>query len=187
MIKISINGNRSDIAGYISYYSSKEIAPLLEIDEKEIIYEAPVVDYFAFGDVDFNTRVEATVTIGNEYVPHMDEISDILAKYLSGFVSEFYIRYEIIDTSLIYAYKVEGKPCHHHEDGCGCGCHHEDECDCEDHDCHCNEDGCGCKEHDHTCGCKEGKECTCGDHCECDDDCACKDKKKSKGKKKTTK
>jgi hypothetical protein len=58
MIKISVNANRSDIAGYISYYSCKEIAPLLEIDEKEIIYETAVVDYFAFGDVDFSTKVE---------------------------------------------------------------------------------------------------------------------------------
>ncbi len=190
MIKISINANRSDIAGYISYYSSKEIAPLLEIDEKEIIYEAPVVDYFAFGDVDFNTRVEATVTIGNEYVSHMDEISDILAKYLSGFVSEFYIRYEIIDTSLIYAYKVEGKPCHCHDDGCDCedgACHcHDDGCDCEGDACHCHDEGCTCKEHAHTCGCKEGEECTCGDSCECGDDCTCKDKKKTNSKKKTS-
>ena len=167
MIKISINGNRSDIAGYISYYSSKEIAPLLEIDEKEIIYESPVVDYFAFGDIDLNTRVEATVTIGNEYVAHMDEISDILAKYLSGFVSEFYIRYEIIDTSSIYAYKVEGKPCH---------CE-DDDCECSEHTCHChdNEEECKCGgHHEHKCNCKEGEECTCGDDCECDEGCNCK-------------
>ena len=174
MIKISINGNRSDIAGYISYYSCKEIAPLLEIDEKERVYESPVVDNFIFGDIDLNTHVEAVVTIGNEYVPFMDEISEILAKYLSGFVSEFYIRYEIIDTSLIYAYKVEGKPCH---------CHDED-CDCKEHECHCHDEGCDCEEHechchDEGCGCKEGKECTCGDECSCKEE---KPKKKSSKK-----
>ena len=38
MIKISVNANRSDIAGYISYYSCKEIAPILEIDEKGFMY-----------------------------------------------------------------------------------------------------------------------------------------------------
>lgn len=178
MIKISINANRSDIAGYISYYSSKEIAPLLEIDEKEIIYEAPVVDYFAFGDVDFNTRVEATVTIGNEYVPHMDEISDILAKYLSGFVSDFYIRYEIVDTSLIYAYKVEGKPCHDGE--CDCG----DECHCHDEGCHCHDEGCHC--HDEKCGC--GEECHCHEgECDCGDECHCHDKEVKETKTKKSK
>ena len=156
MIKISVNANRSDIAGYISYYSAKEIAPLLDIDEKEIIYEASVIDYFAFGDVDFNTKVETVVTISDEYASKMDEIADILAKYLSGFVSEFTIRYEVIDSNLIYAYKVEGKP--HHE--CECGCEHDHE------DCHCHE-------HEHECHCHDGEECTCGDECHCDDECHC--------------
>ena len=56
MIKINVNGNRSDIAGYISYYSSKEIAPLLEIDEKDIVYESAVVDYFAFALMNGQSR-----------------------------------------------------------------------------------------------------------------------------------
>ena len=99
MIKISVNGNRSDIAGYISYYSAKEIAPLLDIDEKEIIYETPVVDYFAFGDIDLSTRVETVVTITDNYVSSIGEITDILAKYLSGFVETFDIRYEIINSN----------------------------------------------------------------------------------------
>ena len=80
MIKISINGNRSDIAGYISYYSSKEIAPLLDVEESEIVYETVVADYFAFGDVDMNTKVEALITISNDYVSYIDDLSEIIAK-----------------------------------------------------------------------------------------------------------
>lgn len=151
MIKISINGNRSDIAGYISYYSSKEIAPLLEIDEKEIVYESAVVDYFAFGDVDFSTKVEAIVTLTDNYAEHIGEINDILAKYLSGFVSEFDIRYQIIDSNLVFSFKVA--PGKQHECDChgDCGCHgHECECD-DEHECDCHEHECGC----HHCHCDE--------------------------------
>ena len=146
MIKISVNANRSDIAGYISYYSGKEIAPLLEIDEKEIVYESAVVDYFAFGDIDFTTKVETVVTISDNYVEHIGSINDILAKYLSGFVAEFDIRYQIIDSNLIYSFKVaehnechchEEGECHCHEDGCSCG---EGECHCHDEECHCHSD-----------------------------------------------
>ena len=140
MIKICVNGNRSDIAGYISYYSCKEIAPLLEIDEKEIIYETPVVDYFAFGDIDFSTKVETIVTLSDNYAQHIGEINDILAKYLSGFVSEFDIRYEIVDSNLLYSFKVASKK----------------ECDCED-ECHCHDEGCSCHEHE----CEEEHECCC--------------------------
>lgn len=164
MIKISVNANRSDIAGYISYYSCKEIAPLLEIDEKEIVYETAVVDYFAFGDIDFSTKVETIVTITDNYVEHIGEINDILAKYLSGFVSEFDIRYQIIDSNLLYSFKVASKKECNCEDGeeCGCGCHH--------HDCHC-EDGeeCSCGCHEHECHCDdEEHECSCHEHgCNC--------------------
>jgi len=156
MIKISVNGNRSDIAGYISYYSSKEIAPLLEIEEKEIVYESAVVDYFAFGDVDFSTKVETIVTITDNYSDRIGEINDILAKYLSGFVSEFDIRYQIIDSNLVYSFKVASKHECDCDDDCECGCHHE-HCSCKEHeeDNHCE------------CGCHEGKECDCDDDCEC--------------------
>lgn len=152
MIKITVNANRSDIAGYISYYSCKEIAPLLEIDEKEIIYETPVVDYFAFGDIDFSTRVETVVTISDNYAQHIGEINDILAKYLSGFVSEFDIRYEIIDSNLLYSFKVASKKECECGDECHCGdncqCdHHEGECECGHHHCHCD-DECDCHNHE---------------------------------------
>lgn len=146
MIKISVNANRSDIAGYISYYSCKEIAPLLEIDEKEIVYESAVVDYFAFGDIDFSTKVETVVTLTDNYAQHIGEINDILAKYLSGFVSEFDIRYQIIDSNLLYSFKVA--PAQHQ---CHCG---EHECDCEHDHCHCDDE---CDNHD-------DHECHCG-HC----------------------
>ena len=178
MIKISINGNRSDIAGYISYYSAKEIAPLLEIEEKEIVFESAVVDYFAFGDVDFATKVEALVTITDNHAMHIGEINDILAKYLSGFVSEFDIRYQIIDSNLVYSFKVANKHECDCEDDCECGCHH-DHCHCHHEEEHC---GCGCHEgkectceDDCECGCHEGKECTCDDDCECHKgECHCK-------------
>ena len=145
MIKISVNANRSDIAGYISYYSCKEIAPLLEIEEKEIVYESAVVDYFAFGDIDFSTKVETVVTLTDDYAQHIGEINDILAKYLSGFVTEFTIRYQVIDSNLVYSFKVAPSKCHCHEEGCSC---HE-----HDHECSCDEQGCSCHEHDHKCGC----------------------------------
>ena len=174
MIKISVNANRSDIAGYISYYSCKEIAPLLEIEEKEIIYEAAVVDYFAFGDVDFSTKVETVVTISDNYTNCIGEINDILAKYLSGFVSEFDIRYEIIDSNLIYSFKVANK----HECECGEECHcHEHECECGE-ECHCHEHECECGEechcHEHGCECGDDCQCTPFDHCGCKDDKDCK-------------
>jgi hypothetical protein len=145
MIKISVNANRSDIAGYISYYSGKEIAPILGIDEKEIIYETAVVDYFAFGDIDFSTKVETVVTISDNYSEYISEINNILSKYLSGFVSEFDIRYEIIDSNLIYSFKVV--PNENNKDDSDC-----DECHCNE--CHCN--------HDHD-------ECHCDD-CDCQDE-----------------
>ena len=124
MIKISVNANRSDIAGYISYYSAKEIAPILEIEEKEIVYESAVVDYFAFGDIDFNTKVETIVTITDNYIEHIGDINDILAKYLSGFVSEFDIRYQIIDSNLLYSFKVAPRKQNDDEEH-ECHCHHE--------------------------------------------------------------
>lgn len=148
MIKISVNANRSDIAGYISYYSCKEIAPLLEIDEKEIIYETAVVDYFAFGDIDFSTKVETKVTISDNYIPYIADICDILAKYLSGFVSEFDIRYEIVDSNLIYSYKVaEKKKCDCDDEECHCDehhCHCSDECECHNEECDCDDEECHC-------------------------------------------
>lgn len=159
MIKISVNANRSDIAGYISYYSCKEIAPLLEIEENEIIYETVNVDYFAFGDVDFSTKVETVVTISDNFIDHIGEINDILAKYLSGFVSEFDIRYEIINSNLIYSFKVASShECHCSDD---CGCKEGKECTCQD--CHCDDecqcgDDCNCH-HDHDCNCQENCEC----------------------------
>lgn len=159
MIKISVNANRSDIAGYISYYSCKEIAPILEIDEKEIVYETAVVDYFAFGDIDFSTKVETIVTITDNYVEHIGEINDILAKYLSGFVSEFDIRYEIVDSNLLYSFKVASKE---HECTCGDDCHCGNDCDCgcHEHECNCKEDNheCQCHDHEHHCHCHEDKE-----------------------------
>ena len=144
MIKISLNANRSDIAGYISYYSCKEIAPLLEIEEKEIVYESAVVDYFAFGDIDFSTKVEAVVTLTDNHVEHIGEINDILAKYLSGFVTEFTIRYQIVDSNLVYSFKVAPSKCHCND---GCSCHEHE------HECNCHEESCSCHEHDHECGC----------------------------------
>ena len=180
MIKISVNGNRSDIAGYISYYSCKEIAPLLDIDEKEIIYETAIVDYFAFGDIDFSTKVETVVTISDDYIEHIGEINDILAKYLSGFVPEFDIRYEIINSNLIYSFKVA--PSKEEKEECHCGHKHEgenceccEECTCGDH-CDCDENH-KCNENC-TCGdkCTCGDECTCGDDCKCGPDCKCHEK-----------
>ena len=147
MIKISVNANRSDIAGYISYYSCKEIAPLLEIEEKEIIYESAVVDYFAFGDIDFATKVETVVTLTDNYAQYIGDINDILSKYLSGFVTEFDIRYQIIDSNLVYSFKVAPSEKH---------CHCHDGCECEEHECHCDEE----EDHEHHCHCG---------HCHCDE------------------
>ena len=57
-------------------------------------------------------------------------------------------------------------------------CHCTEDCTCgcqEGKECTCNDNNCGCGCHEHTnCGCLDGKECTCGDNCHChDDECEC--------------
>ena len=62
----------------------------------------------------------------------------------------------------------DNESCEKHEGSCGCG----PDCTCgcqEGKECTCGKDhegGCGCGP-DCTCGCQEGKECTCGDGHEC--------------------
>jgi len=162
MIKINVNGNRSDIIGYVSYYSCEEIAELLGIGQEEIIYETTVVDYFLHGDITFDSEIIVKVTITDNYFNYIQELTNIIVKYVGYFTNKCKVYYEIIDSRLVYLYEVkdkkkknnsdeysEEKHCccghHHHEEHCGCGCE-------EGHECHCHE---------------EGHECECGEECEC--------------------
>lgn len=171
MIKINVNGNRSDIIGYVSYYSSEEIADLLEINQEEIIYETNVVDYFMHGDITFDSEIIVHVTITDNYFEHIEQLTNIIVKYVSYFTNKCQVYYDVIDSRLVYVYEVKGKKAKEHH-GCGdehCCCHHHhsEDCDCKEHECHCH-DG-------HECHCDEGKECTCGDECHCGDNCTCGD------------
>ena len=163
MIKININGNRSDIISYVSYYSCEEIAELLDVSADEIIYETAVVDYFLHGDITFDSEVIVKVTITDNYFNYVQELTNIIVKYVGYFTNKCKVYYEVLDSRLVYLYEVKGKDKktnpdeykeEHHcccgEHGCECGHHHD-----EDHECEC--------------GCHDGQECECGhhDHHEC--------------------
>ena len=153
MIKININGNRSDIIGYVSYYSCEEIASLLEINQDEIIYETNVTDYFLHGDITFEPEIVVHVTIADNYLNHIQELTNIIVKYVGFFTSKCKVYYDVIDSRLVYIYDNKSKEKKHE---CGCGCHHHEE--------------------NHTCCCDEECECHCsedGEECHCDDDCNC--------------
>ena len=172
MIKININGNRSDVIGYVSYYSCEEIANLLEITQDEIIYETNVTDYFLHGDITFETEVIVHVTLTDNYFEHIQELTNIIVKYVGFFTNKCQVYYDVIDSRLVYIYDNKGKEKKH---GCGCGCHHEEEnheccdhnqdeqgccCHGEGHECHCNEEGheCHCNEDGHECCCNHNEE-----------------------------
>ena len=150
MIKINVNGNRSAGVGYVSYYSCEEIANLLGIDQDEIIYETNVVDYFSHGDITFETEVIVNVTIADTHFDHIQELTNILVKYVGFFTNKCKVYYDVIDSRLIYLYEKKGA-----KKGCGCGHNHEE------HSCNCDHD------RDHECDCCNGDECTCGDDCQC--------------------
>ena len=164
MIKININGNRSDIIGYVSYYSVEELANLLNIEQEEIIYETAIVDYFLHGDITFESEVIVKVTITDNYIEKMQEITNILVKYVSFFTNKCKVYYEIIDSRLLYVYENKNKKKEVNEEDHKCSCEH---CDCDD-ECHCED-----------CDCKDG-ECDCGDECHCHEHnnhhCDCKHK-----------
>jgi hypothetical protein len=155
MIKINVNGNRSDVIGYVSYYSCEEIANLLEISQDDIIYETTVTDYFLHGDITFETEVIVHVTLTDNYFEHIQELTNILVKYVGFFTNKCKVYYDVIDSRLVYIYDNKGK-----EKKCGCGCHHDE----ENHECCCHDDGqeCHCCEEGHECHCdEEGHECHC--------------------------
>lgn len=160
MIKINVNGNRSDIIGYVSYYSSEDIAKLLNIKEEDIIYETTVTDYFMHGDITFDSEIIVHVTITDNYFNYIDQLTNIIVKYVSFFTNKCKVYYDVIDSRLVYVYEVKDKKNKNSEDTehhCCCGHHHDHECECEDHECHC-EDGCECDHEDHECHCHE---CNC--------------------------
>lgn len=159
MLKINVNGNRSDIIGYVSYYSCEEIANLLGIEQDEIIYETAVTDYFVHGDISFETEVIVHVTLTDNYFDHIQSLTNIIVKYVGFFTSKCKVYYDVIDSRLVYIYDNKGK-----KNNCGCHEDHSHKCCChdhEEHECHCHEDGC---------------ECDCGDECDCschEDGCKC--------------
>ena len=148
MIKINVNGNRSDIIGYVSYYSCEDIANLLGINQEEIIYETTVTDYFMHGDITFDSEVIVHVTITDNYFEYIEQLTNIIVKYVSFFTNKCQVYYDVIDSRLVYVYEVKGKKAK--EEGC------------EEGHCHCHN-------HDHECGCHhdEHHECECGDECNC--------------------
>ena len=156
MIKINVNGNRSDIISYVSYYSCEEIAELLEISQEEIIYETSVVDYFLHGDITFDSEVIVKVTITDNYFEHIKELKNIIVKYVWYFTNKCQVYYEVLDSRLVYMYEVKDKKKNHEEGHCCCG-HHEGT-----HECECGEHGCGCDDHECECGHNHDE-----DHCCC--------------------
>lgn len=159
MIKINVNGNRSDIISYVSYYSCEELAQLLDVSQDEIIYETTVTDYFLHGDITFESEVIVKITLTDNYFNYIKDITDIVVKYVSFFTNKCQVYYEVLDSRLVYVYEVKNSKkvdadehccCHGHEDHhCGCGHHHG-----EEHECHCEEDECDC-------GCQSGGHCCC--------------------------
>lgn len=162
MIKINVNGNRSDIISYVSYYSCEEIAELLDVSVDEIIYETTVVDYFLHGDITFDSEVIVKVTITDNYFNYIQELTNIIVKYVGYFTNKCQVYYEVLDSRLVYLYEVKDKKkktadeysedghccCgHHHEEGHECECHHE-----EGHECECGHN------HDHEGCCCHNKE-----------------------------
>ena len=74
MIKINVNGNRSDIISYVSYYSCEELAQLLDVDQEEIIYETNVTDYFLHGDITFESEVIVKITLTDNYYNYIKSV-----------------------------------------------------------------------------------------------------------------
>ena len=162
MIKININGNRSDIISYVSYYSCEEIADLLGVSQEEIIYETAVVDYFLHGDITFDSEIIVKVTITDNYFENIQQLTNIIVKYVGYFTNKCQVYYEVLDSRLVYLYEVKGKQNKNSDDyneeshECCCGHHHDEnhECCCshddENHECKCNH------EHgSHHCKCHE--------------------------------
>lgn len=57
-----------------------------------------------------------------------------------------------------------------------CDCNKDCTCGCQEgKECTCNDEtcNCGCHSHVKNCGCLDGKECTCGDNCNCGEECTC--------------
>lgn len=162
MIKININGNRSDIISYVSYYSCEEIANLLKINQDDIIYETNVTDYFLHGDITFESEIIVNVTLTDNYFEHIQELTNIIVKYVGFFTSKCKVYYDVIDSRLVYIYDNQGN-----EKKCGCGCHNEEnnheccghgheehECCCQGHD---GEHECNCHDEGHGCNCHQDK------------------------------
>lgn len=143
MIKINVNGNRSDIIGYVSYYSCSEIASLLGIKEEEIIYETTVVDYFLHGDITFESEVIVNVTLTDNYFEYIESLTDIIVKYVSYFTNKCKVYYDVIDSRLVYIYEAKDKKKHE----CECNHEHQGQCECNHEHCSCGED-CECNHHE---------------------------------------
>lgn len=152
MIKIKVNGNRSDITGYLSYYSTEVISDLLEIDESEIIFESNVNDYFKHGDLSEEVYVEVKVTMPNTYKNQMNNLTNVIVKFVSYFTNSCRVYYELVNPKHIYIYRAseveeETSKTHKveidHDHECNCG-HHHHAGEVEEHECTCDEHGCSC-------------------------------------------
>lgn len=141
MISIKVNGNRSDVAGYLSFYSSEMISELVGCKEEEITYESSVNDYFFKGDITEDIFIEVNVTMPDVFEEHIHDITNIIVKYVGFFTNKCRVYYNLIEAKNIFIYDVSKQ----HDDCHDCD-HEEDEHEyCEDHDCDCDED---CHNHD---------------------------------------
>lgn len=138
MLKIKVNGNRIDMAAYLSYYAVDELVKLTGLKEEEITFEGNVNDYFVRGHMSEDVHVEVKVTMPEEYEDKIKGINKILKNYLSYFEVNYVIYYELIDEDNFFKCKTKKvKKANEHK--CECedsDCDHEN-CTCDDEDCEC--------------------------------------------------
>ena len=116
-------------------------------------YETTVTDYFLHGDITFDSEVIVKVTITDNYFDYVQDLTNIIVKYVGYFTNKCQVYYEVLDSRLVYLYEVKNKKeknldnCNE-EEHCCCGHHHDHECCCdhhaEGHECECGHEHCNC-------------------------------------------
>ena len=96
------------------------------------------------------------VTLTDNYIDHINEITNIIVKYVSFFTDKCQVYFDIIDSRLVYIYenknkkKVEANKYSEENHECSCEHHDHHNHNCEHH--HDHEHGCN-HHHDHDCCC----------------------------------
>lgn len=104
MVSIKVNGNRSDICGYLSYYSNDQVAELLGCKEDEITYESNVNDYFYKGDLREDVFLEISITMPKAYEIHIHELTSIIVKHVGIFTNKCRVYFTLIEPENIFVY-----------------------------------------------------------------------------------